>query len=138
MNQVILEDQSSATLTVSPFSGDAHICPKNRKNDIQLARMAGANAEVDVSLDNMIRMHYVLCPQSPEKMSEILMQGYHDAVAFLTKHGQIRHACGKCLTVKTTFSPQDVLKVSLVFLHSFVFFFLVFGDLLFLCFVFNC
>ena len=85
--------------------------------------MAGANAEVDVSLDNMIRMHYVLCPQSPEKMSEILMQGYHDAVAFLTKHGQIRHACGKCLTVKTTFSPQDVLKVSLVFLHSFIFFF---------------
>ena len=75
VNQVILEDLSSATLTVSPFSGDALISPKNRKNDIQLARMAGANAEVDLSLDNMIRMHYVLCPQSPEKMSEILMQG---------------------------------------------------------------
>ena len=75
VNQVILEDQSSATLTVSPFSGNAHICPKKRKNDIQLARMLGANAEVDVSLDNMIRMYYVLYPQSPEKMSEILMQG---------------------------------------------------------------
>ena len=84
--------------------------------------MAGANAEVDVSLDNMIRMHYVLCPQSPEKMSEILMQGYHDAVAFLTKHGQIRHACGKCLTVKTTFSPQDVLKVSFVDVLFFTFY----------------
>ena len=54
-------------------------------------------------------------PQSPEKMSELLMQGYYDAVAFLVKHGKIRHDCGKCLTVKTTFSPQDVLKVSLVF-----------------------
>ena len=114
VNQVTLEDQSSATLTVSPFSGDAHICPKNSKNDIQLARMSGANAEVDVSYDNFQRALCVMFPQSPEKMSELLMQGYYDAVAFLVKHGKIRHDCGKCLTVKTTYSPQDVLKVSYI------------------------
>ena len=116
VNQVILEDDLHATLTVSPFSGDAHICPKSkRKHRTGYARLQFAEAWTDLSWENFDRMRSVVFPQSPDEMSALLLAGYHDAVAFLARYGQLNASCGTCLTVKTTFSPQDVLKV--FFLH---------------------
>ena len=65
----------------------------------------------------MVRMQYVIFPQSPEKMSQILMQGYDDTVAFLARYGQLKHSCGTCLTVRTKFTPKDVLKVKFSKVH---------------------
>ena len=87
-----------------------------RAYETQLPRVSVAKAGTDISIDNMIRMGYVMFPSSPEDMSGILMQGYHDAVAFLARHGQLRHACGTALTVKTKFSAKDVLQVRTIIL----------------------
>ena len=98
---------------VSPFAGDAVICPKSFSP--KFAKMTVANAGVDVTLDNMIRMQSVMFPQSPEAMGEILFNGYRDAVHFLQKHGQIKHTVE--LTVKTKYSPKDILKVGVIFMN---------------------
>ena len=110
VNQVILEDDAHATLTVSPFSGDTHICPRVRGSG--LVRFNVAQQWADLSWDNMAKLQDVLFPQGPEESSNLLLQGYHDAVDFLARYGQIMSTCGTCLTVKATFSPKDVLKVS--------------------------
>ena len=113
VNQVVLEDDQHATLTVSPFSGDAHICPRStQRYKGEYTRLNFAEQWTDVSFDNFRRMANVLYPQSPDKMSGILLSGYHDAVAFLARYGQIRNSCGTCLTVKSTFTPKEVLEVS--------------------------
>ena len=113
VNQVTLEDEENATLTVSPFSGDAHICPKSTSRYRgNYTRLNFAEQWTDVSFDNFRRMSDVLWPQSPDKLSGILLSGYHDAVAFLARYGQIRNSCGTCLTVKSTYTPKDVLEVS--------------------------
>ena len=113
VNQVTLEDDQNATLTVSPFSGDAHICPKStQRYKGNYTRLNLAEQWTDVSFDNFRRMSDVLWPQSPDKLSGILLSGYHDAVAFLARYGQIRNSCGTCLTVKSTYTPNDVLEVS--------------------------
>ena len=58
-------------------------------------------------------MKTVVFPPSPEDMSKLVLAGYHDAVAFLGRYGMIQtYSCSTCLTVKTTLSPKDVLKVS--------------------------
>ena len=112
VNQVILEDDLNATLTVSPFSGDAHICPKvKRKSKTGYTRLQFAEAWTDLSFENFERMRNVVFPLSPDAMAELLLQGYHDTVNFLSRYGQINASCGTCLTVKTTFSPQDILRV---------------------------
>ena len=72
---------------------------------------------MDCSLENFERMKTVVFPPSPEDMSKLVLAGYHDAVAFLGRYCMIQtYSCSTCLTVKTTFSPKDVLKVS--FDHS--------------------
>ena len=113
VNQVILEDDQFATLTVSPFSGDAHICPKvKRKYKTAYTRLQFAEAWTDLSLENFERMKNVVFPPSPEDMSKLILAGYHDAVAFLARNSMVMTYSGStCLTVKTTFSPKDVLKV---------------------------
>ena len=73
--------------------------------------------KMDFSLENVEKMKTVVCPPSPEDVSKLILTGYHDAVAFLGRYGMIQtYSCSTCLTVKTTFSPKDVLKVS--FDHS--------------------
>ena len=98
---------------VSPFAGDAAICPKSFSP--KFARATLANAGCDITLDNVIRMQTVMFPQSPEAMGEILFDGYRDAVHFLQKHGQIKHTVE--LTVKTKYSPKEILKVGAIFLN---------------------
>ena len=72
---------------------------------------------MDCSLENFERMKNVVFPPSPEDISKLILAGYHDAVAFLGRHRMIQtYSCSTCLTVKTTFSPKDVIKVS--FDHS--------------------
>ena len=105
-----------------------HISYFFRAYETQLPRVSVAKAGTDISIDNLIRMGYVMFPSSPAEMSQILMQGYHDAVAFLARHGQLRHACGTALTVKTKFSAKDVLQVGTIsiFFEILVLFLLIF------------
>ena len=64
-------------------------------------------------MENFERMKTVVFPPSPEDMRKLLLDGFHDAVAFLGRYHMIQtYSCSTCLTVKTTFSPKDVLKVS--------------------------
>ena len=81
---------------------------RGEKKGQPLPRLNVAKAGTDMSVDNALRMQMVIFPQSPEKMAQILLQGYHDAVAFLAKHKQIHS--GVALTVRTTTS-HDVIKV---------------------------
>jgi hypothetical protein len=114
VNQVVLEDEDSATLTISPFSGDAHICPtEKRKSPTEFSRINVGNAWIDISYANLMKLKQVLYPPSPEEMSQIMLQGYHDATAFLARKGVIESSCTTCLTVKTKYTPSEVLRVSL-------------------------
>ena len=45
-------------------------------------------------------------------MADILLQGYNDAVQFLVKHGQIDVNCTTCLTVKSKYTPAEVMALA--------------------------
>ena len=114
-NQIQVEDSEHATLTVSPFSGDADICPSSKRhNSFEFMRVYFAEQGTDITLDNISRLLNVLAPPPPHVMAEILMQGYHDATDFLTRHGKIDVSCTTCLTVKSKYTPTDVLKVNVL------------------------
>lgn len=107
VNQVRLDD---ATLTVSPFSGEAIISPtdKNDANDARkLLRMWIAQMGANVSWANIKRLSNVLFPPSSKILADLLMGGYLDATNFLATYGFVKN-CPMCLTVKTVIKKSPL------------------------------
>ena len=90
---------SSTTITVSPFAGDASICPQD---DIAIGSLLNVNIphgpsnssnSFHLSKENSLKMISAVVPPGVEGMERLCSQGYQDAMRFLEEGGHIR--CGR-------------------------------------------
>ncbi|CAL8095420.1 unnamed protein product [Calicophoron daubneyi] len=97
-NNLLCTDQM--TITVSPFAGDADICPLDstwnpgvtsypQHIDDILGKVYILNNSVRLSLPNLRRLISVLWPLSREGLTDLACQGYQDAMRYLTVRGFI-------------------------------------------------
>lgn len=89
-NLLVLDEK---TVTVSPFAGEADICPQDHVNN--LLSISISNTSFSMTPHNLYRFAHALNPPSPEVLSEIWEQGFADGIRFLQRMKLI--SCTKCL-----------------------------------------
>ncbi|CAG08778.1 unnamed protein product, partial [Tetraodon nigroviridis] len=72
------------TITVSPFSGESDICPRDTSTNIHELRFT--NTSIQFTLTNLYRVSRALFPPDPVVMKVMCKQGYKDALHFLKKN----------------------------------------------------
>ena len=83
-NQPIYDEH---TVTVSPSSGESDICPP----DWDSGSMLGVDfngTSIRFTARNMFRLMACLWPRSTDDLSKMCLQGFGDALRFLTKYGK--------------------------------------------------
>ncbi|XP_022612015.1 patatin-like phospholipase domain-containing protein 2 [Seriola dumerili] len=73
------------TITVSPFSGESDICPRDTSTNIHELRFT--NTSIQFTLTNLYRVSRALFPPDPMIMKAMCKQGYKDALHFLKRNG---------------------------------------------------
>ncbi|KAM7002426.1 patatin-like phospholipase domain-containing protein 2 [Tautogolabrus adspersus] len=73
------------TITVSPFSGESDICPRDTSTNMHELRFT--NTSIQFTLTNLYRVSRALFPPDPMVMKAMCKQGYKDALHFLKKNG---------------------------------------------------
>ncbi|XP_062246252.1 patatin-like phospholipase domain-containing protein 2 [Platichthys flesus] len=73
------------TITVSPFSGESDICPRDTSTNIHELRFT--NTSIQFTLTNLYRVSRALFPPDPMVMKAMCKQGYKDALDFLKRNG---------------------------------------------------
>ncbi|XP_051544521.1 patatin-like phospholipase domain-containing protein 2 [Myxocyprinus asiaticus] len=79
------------TITISPFSGESDICPKDNSTSFHELRFT--NTSIQVNLDNMYRLSKALFPPEPKVLAEMCQSGYKDALRFLQENNLLQVAC---------------------------------------------
>ncbi|TRY71353.1 hypothetical protein DNTS_008132 [Danionella cerebrum] len=79
------------TITISPFSGESDICPKDKSTSFHELRFT--NTSIQVNLGNMYRLSKALFPPEPKVLAEMCQSGYKDALRFLQENNLIQTAC---------------------------------------------
>lgn len=74
------------TITVSPFAGEADICPQD--DVISPFQLSIANTSFLFTYQNVSRLFRILFPAPPEQLSEICQQGFDDALRFLQRNSE--------------------------------------------------
>ncbi|EGT35758.1 hypothetical protein CAEBREN_16519 [Caenorhabditis brenneri] len=103
-NQPIYDEH---TVTVSPFAGESDICP----NDWDSGSILGVDfngTSIRFTARNMFRLMACLWPRSTEDLSKMCVQGFGDALRFLTKR-QLA-PCIRCLTIQTAEAANSVTE----------------------------
>ncbi|XP_051886744.1 patatin-like phospholipase domain containing 3 isoform X2 [Pristis pectinata] len=72
------------TITVSPFSGESDICPRDNTSNFHELRVT--NTSIQFSLGNLYRLTQALFPPEPKVLGEMCHQGYRDALRFLRRN----------------------------------------------------
>ncbi|XP_034032245.1 patatin-like phospholipase domain-containing protein 2 isoform X2 [Thalassophryne amazonica] len=72
------------TITVSPFSGESDICPRDTSTNIHELRIT--NTSIQFTLTNLYRLSRALFPPDPMVLKAICKQGYKDALHFLKRN----------------------------------------------------
>lgn len=88
-----LPNMNRNTITVSPFCGDADICPRD---DIwepsEQATVAGqiylSQTSLILNWTNLKRAVHIVSPMSPEDLGKLACSGYEDALRFLLTRGE--------------------------------------------------
>lgn len=73
------------TITVSPFSGESDICPRDTSTNIHELRFT--NTSIQFTLPNLYRVSRALFPPDPMVLKAMCKQGYKDALHFLKRNG---------------------------------------------------
>ncbi|KAK5867284.1 hypothetical protein PBY51_011790 [Eleginops maclovinus] len=73
------------TITVSPFSGESDICPRDTSTNIHELRFT--NTSIQFTLTNLYRVSRALFPPDPMVMKAMCKQGYKDGMHFLKRNG---------------------------------------------------
>ncbi|XP_044281478.1 patatin-like phospholipase domain-containing protein 2 [Varanus komodoensis] len=76
------------TITVSPFSGESDICPRDSSTNIHELRVT--NTSIQFNLRNLYRLSKALFPPEPQVLRDMCKQGYRDALHFLKKNGLLQ------------------------------------------------
>nr|XP_033784080.1 patatin-like phospholipase domain-containing protein 2 isoform X2 [Geotrypetes seraphini] len=72
------------TITVSPFSGESDICPRDICTNLHELRIT--NTSIQFNLSNLYRLSKALFPPEPQVLREMCKQGYWDALHFLKRN----------------------------------------------------
>lgn len=88
----------SKTVTVSPFAGEADICPQDET--LNLLQISISNTSFSISPDNLYRLSHALLPPPPEALSALCEQGFADGIKFLQRMKLI--SCTKCLEIRSS------------------------------------
>lgn len=72
------------TITISPFSGESDICP--RDNSTSFHELRFTNTSIQMNLGNMYRLSRALFPPEPKVLAEMCQSGYKDALRFLEEN----------------------------------------------------
>ncbi|KAJ3596540.1 hypothetical protein NHX12_002945 [Muraenolepis orangiensis] len=78
------------TITVSPFSGESDICPRDTSTNMHELRFT--NTSIQFTLKNLYRVSRALFPPEPTVMKAMCKQGYKDALQFLRRNA-LMEAC---------------------------------------------
>ncbi|KAM4614927.1 patatin-like phospholipase domain containing 3 [Polymixia lowei] len=79
------------TITISPFSGESDICP--RDNSTSFHELRFTNTSIQINLGNMYRLSRALFPPEPKVLAEMCQNGYKDALRFLEENNLLRLEC---------------------------------------------
>lgn len=85
------------TITVSPFSGESDICPRDSSTNIHELRVT--NTSIQFNTRNLYRLSKALFPPEPQVLKDMCKQGYRDALDFLKKNGLIQCRRPSCCPV---------------------------------------
>ncbi|XP_068163019.1 patatin-like phospholipase domain containing 3 isoform X1 [Antennarius striatus] len=69
------------TITISPFSGESDICPRDNSTSFHELRLT--NTSIQMNLGNMYRLSRALFPPEPKVLAQMCQSGYKDALRFL-------------------------------------------------------
>ncbi|XP_069084391.1 patatin-like phospholipase domain-containing protein 2 isoform X2 [Pleurodeles waltl] len=72
------------TITISPFSGESDICPRDNSTNFHELRVK--NTSIQFSLANLYRLTRALFPPEPKVLGEMCQQGYNDTLRFLKEN----------------------------------------------------
>ncbi|KAJ0037033.1 hypothetical protein NL108_015851 [Boleophthalmus pectinirostris] len=78
------------TITISPFSGESDICPRDGSSSFHELRFT--NTSIQMNLGNMYRLSKALFPPEPKIMAEMCQSGYKDALRFLQENNLLTTA----------------------------------------------
>lgn len=78
------------TITVSPFSGESDICPRDISST-NLHELRFTNTSIQFTLANLYRVTRALFPPDPLIMKNMCKQGYRDALHFLKTNGLLQY-----------------------------------------------
>lgn len=79
------------TITISPFSGESDICP--RDNSTSFHELRFTNTSIQMNLGNMYRLSRALFPPEPKILAEMCQSGYKDALRFLEENNLVMLEC---------------------------------------------
>ncbi|XP_066525831.1 patatin-like phospholipase domain containing 3 isoform X2 [Hoplias malabaricus] len=79
------------TITISPFSGECDICPKDNSSSFHELRLT--NTSIQVNWGNMYRLSKALFPPEPKMLAEMCQNGYKDAFRFLKENNLLGTQC---------------------------------------------
>ncbi|KAK7878908.1 hypothetical protein WMY93_030842 [Mugilogobius chulae] len=72
------------TITISPFSGESDICPRDGSSSFHELRFT--NTSIQMNFGNMYRLSKALFPPEPKIMADMCQSGYKDALRFLEEN----------------------------------------------------
>ena len=76
----------SDTITVSPWSGNSDICPRN-DGSVSLLDLSFVNQSIQLTASNLYRCSTMFFPPNPEVLKEFCCQGFRETVQYLRDHG---------------------------------------------------
>ncbi|KAK5985538.1 PNPLA domain-containing protein, partial [Trichostrongylus colubriformis] len=92
------------TVTVSPFSGESDICPPDW-DSASFFGISFSRTSIRFTTRNLFRLTACLMPPSTEDCSKMCLQGFEDALRFLTKNAMA--PCIRCLTIQTNIEGES-------------------------------
>ncbi|CAG5927176.1 patatin-like phospholipase domain containing 3 [Menidia menidia] len=85
------QSERKNTITISPFSGESDICPRDNSTSFHELRLT--NTSIQMNMGNMYRLSRALFPPEPKVLAEMCQSGYKDALRFLQENNLLLHDC---------------------------------------------
>uniref|UniRef100_A0A3B3WXI2 triacylglycerol lipase n=1 Tax=Poecilia mexicana TaxID=48701 RepID=A0A3B3WXI2_9TELE len=79
------------TITISPFSGESDICP--RDNSTSFHELRFTNTSIQMNMGNLYRLSRALFPPEPKVLADMCQSGYKDALRFLQENNLLMLDC---------------------------------------------
>lgn len=102
-NLLILDDK---TITVSPFAGEADICPQD--DAYNLLSFSLSNTSVSITPHNLYRASHALMPPPTDVLNELCARGFADGIRFLQKMNFI--PIDICVEIRSSLIVTEIME----------------------------